>query len=338
MMALLKWESFFSENKCGTRSWTLPLQMKSSNWTPTDNSYCKCYDKSLNILSQLPCFPASYVSDNIFLFCDVSHDLGLVRVIVVGWGGVGGGGGGNFSILQRRYFFTGIGTSNIKIRRSLDLERRSFFWNTAQSDHFYACVGIQCIHMVQSCFMGTCANHRTAQGGSIWLNSRGAWLQQNTRKCESCAELMGNVNGLNILRPKPNGRSFADDSFKWIFLNENVWISLKISLKFVPKGPINNIPVLVWITAWRRPGAKPLSEPMMVNLLTHIYTYMRHSVLISAEIHPSRFLPLPFCPSLRGCLCAQFYILLSLLWNIIDGILFSYTKEQRPVNLTSNLS
>ena len=40
-----------------------------------------------------------------------------------------------------------------------------------------------------------------------------------------------------------------------------------ISLKFVPKGPINNIPALVQIKAWRRPGDKPLSDPMMVSLL-----------------------------------------------------------------------
>ena len=53
-------------------------------------------------------------------------------------------------------------------------------------------------------------------------------------------------------------------------MNENVRISIKISLKFVPKGLINSIPVLVQIMAWRRPGDKPLSEPMMVNLLTHI--------------------------------------------------------------------
>ena len=45
----------------------------------------------------------------------------------------------------------------------------------------------------------------------------------------------------NTLRPRQNGRHFADDIFKYIFLNENAWISLKISLKFVPKGPINNI-------------------------------------------------------------------------------------------------
>ena len=44
----------------------------------------------------------------------------------------------------------------------------------------------------------------------------------------------------------------------------------KFSVKFVPKGPINNISALVQIMACCRPGDKPLSEPMMVSLLTHI--------------------------------------------------------------------
>ena len=74
----------------------------------------------------------------------------------------------------------------------------------------------------------------------------------------------------NTLRPRQNGRRFADDIFRCIFLNENVWIPIKISLKFVPRGPISNIPALVHIMTWRRPGDKPLSEAMTVNLLTHI--------------------------------------------------------------------
>ena len=74
----------------------------------------------------------------------------------------------------------------------------------------------------------------------------------------------------NTLRPRQNGRHFIDDIFKCIFLNENVWISIKISLKFVPKGPINNIPALVQILARRRPCDKPLSEAMIVKLPTHI--------------------------------------------------------------------
>ena len=66
---------------------------------------------------------------------------------------------------------------------------------------------------------------------------------------------------INILRLRQDGHHFPDDIFKCIFLNENVWISIMISLKFVPKGPINNI---------RLAGTKPLSEPRMVSLLTYI--------------------------------------------------------------------
>ena len=75
----------------------------------------------------------------------------------------------------------------------------------------------------------------------------------------------------NTLRPRQNGRHFADDIFKRIFVNENLWIPIQISLKFVPRGSINNIPALVRIMAWRRPGDKPLSEPMMVNSPTYTY-------------------------------------------------------------------
>ena len=49
----------------------------------------------------------------------------------------------------------------------------------------------------------------------------------------------------NILGPRQGCYVFADDIFKCIFLNENAWILLKISLKFVPKVEINNIPALV---------------------------------------------------------------------------------------------
>ena len=73
--------------------------------------------------------------------------------------------------------------------------------------------------------------------------------------------------GVNTLRPRQDGRHYPDDIFKCIFLK---WISLKIWLKFVPKIPVNNIPAMVQIMAWRRSGDKPLSEPMMISLLTHI--------------------------------------------------------------------
>ena len=75
---------------------------------------------------------------------------------------------------------------------------------------------------------------------------------------------------INILRPRQNGRHFADDILKCILLNENVWILNQILLKFVPQGPINNIPALIQIMAWYRPGDKPLSGPIRVRLPTHI--------------------------------------------------------------------
>ena len=86
------------------------------------------------------------------------------------------------------------------------------------------------------------------------------------------------------LRPRQNGRHFADDMFKCIFLNENVRISIKISLKFVPKGSINNNPALFQIMAWRRPGDRPLSEPMMASSLTHICVTRPQWVIVTILI------------------------------------------------------
>ena len=59
---------------------------------------------------------------------------------------------------------------------------------------------------------------------------------------------------LNSLKPRRNEQHFADDIFKRIFFNENAWISIKFSLKYVRKGPIDINPALVQIMAWRRSG------------------------------------------------------------------------------------
>ena len=68
----------------------------------------------------------------------------------------------------------------------------------------------------------------------------------------------------NTLRPKQMATVFTATNS-----NENVWISVKISLKFVPGGPINNIQVLVQIMAWRRPGDELLFDPMMIYWRIH---------------------------------------------------------------------
>ena len=65
----------------------------------------------------------------------------------------------------------------------------------------------------------------------------------------------------------------ADDSFKCIFLNENDGILIPLSLKFIPRSPINNKPALVQVMAWRQTGDKPLSEPMLTQFTD---AYMQH--------------------------------------------------------------
>ena len=75
---------------------------------------------------------------------------------------------------------------------------------------------------------------------------------------------------VSTLMPRWNAHHFADGIFKRIFVNTNVWISTITSPTFVPKGPINNILALDQMMACCRQGDKPLSEPMVVTLLTHI--------------------------------------------------------------------
>ena len=92
-------------------------------------------------------------------------------------------------------------------------------------------------------------------------------------------------------RPRQDGRHFADEILRCYFLNENVWIPIKISLKFAPKSPINNIPTLVQIMAWRRPGDKPLSEAIMVSLPTHICVTWPQWVNLLTETEWSKYKP-----------------------------------------------
>ena len=73
------------------------------------------------------------------------------------------------------------------------------------------------------------------------------------------------INLTVILRPRQYGWYFADNIFKCIFFNENCCVLIKMSLKYICKGPIDNNPSLVQIMAWRRTGDKPLSEAMIAQ-------------------------------------------------------------------------
>ena len=77
----------------------------------------------------------------------------------------------------------------------------------------------------------------------------------------------------NSSPPEQNCRHFADDICKCIYVNEKFCISIQVSLKFVPKGLIENKTALVQIMAWRPKGNKPLSEPMLTQFTD---AYMWH--------------------------------------------------------------
>ena len=121
---------------------------------------------------------------------------------------------------------------------------------------------------------------------------------------------------VNSLRSRRDRRHFADDIFKCVFLNENAWVSLRISLKFVPKVRINNIPSLVQIMAWRRPGDKPLSESMVVSLPTHICVTRPQWVKYKTLVWPLIYMAMPeiewICTSLsylcNGEKCTEYMI------------------------------
>ena len=81
---------------------------------------------------------------------------------------------------------------------------------------------------------------------------------------------------VNSSPPGQNGSLFADDIFRCISVNEKFCIlGVKISLKFVPRGPIDNnqAQALAQIMAWCRIGDKPLPEPMLTWFTD---AYMRH--------------------------------------------------------------
>ena len=77
---------------------------------------------------------------------------------------------------------------------------------------------------------------------------------------------------LNSSPPGQNGRHYGRRHFQRHFHEWKLYISIRISLKFVPKGPIDNKSALVRVMAWRRTGDKPLPEPMLTQFTD---AYMR---------------------------------------------------------------
>ena len=66
--------------------------------------------------------------------------------------------------------------------------------------------------------------------------------------------------------PWPKWPLFRRWHFQTHVLQRNIRISIKISLKFVPKGPIDNNASMAQIMAWSRISDKPFSEPMPTRI------------------------------------------------------------------------
>ena len=108
---------------------------------------------------------------------------------------------------------------------------------------------------------------------------------------------------INTLRQRQNGHHFAEDTFKCISLNENVWISIKMSRKFVPKGPINNIPSLVqimvwchylnqwWLNYWHIYESLGLNELTIRNPMVRSISVQVHRLVIGYTHHEANLVP-----------------------------------------------
>ena len=81
------------------------------------------------------------------------------------------------------------------------------------------------------------------------------------------ASLVSAAPLLNSSPPGKNGGHFTQVIFKCIFMNGKMCILIPISLKFVPRGPIDNMSALVQLIAWHQTGEKPLSEPLLTHFI-----------------------------------------------------------------------
>ena len=99
----------------------------------------------------------------------------------------------------------------------------------------------------------------------FWLlntsQHRWSWFYATTTTC-FCADTHWGRDKMVLIT-----QSIFSSAFSWTKMYE---YCLRFHWNFSPKVRIKDIPALVQIMAWRQPGDKPLSEPIMVILLTHI--------------------------------------------------------------------
>ena len=106
-----------------------------------------------------------------------------------------------------------------------------------------------------------------------------------------------------------------------IFLHENVWIFIKISLKFVP---VDNIPALVPIMAWCRVGNKQLSKQMlvsMVSLLMHFVSLGLNELTLITNKKSLIYLTATYHNKLQSIKEKLLVILWEISQSFVDGII-----------------
>ena len=100
------------------------------------------------------------------------------------------------------------------------------------------------------------------------LSAKSLHEPMRTRFTDGCMYLQASIS--YHIEAETKWPTFSRWHFQMHFL---VWKCINLEVR------INNIPALVQIMAWRRIGDKPLSEPMMVNLLTHVCVTRPQSVI-----------------------------------------------------------
>ena len=101
----------------------------------------------------------------------------------------------------------------------------------------------------------------------------------------------------NTPRPIQNGRRLPNDILKVIFLNENMWISIKISFKFACKGQINNNPALVQIMACmcdtpviceiQKCNANKMKDLFVLGVILWVHSFLLLLVIMKCTPKPS---------------------------------------------------
>ena len=101
--------------------------------------------------------------------------------------------------------------------------------------------------------------------------------------------ILNTIYVINTLRPRQKKtRHFTDEIFKFIWVNENVRMSVKISLMFVPSGSIDNRPLLAQFTDTH------LHSISMINTHTHARDWHRARDHCIPNCAPTRFFVLLF--------------------------------------------